>query len=519
MSTQQTRMIAETAGARWLRYAGYGIACLALAFLLLYRLETFAVLRHDEGSFLHVAKNYALDGVYADSSSEGYRFAGPVISTGPTVILPIALLFRLVEVSVPLARLVIVVYGVLMLVALYGLAAQLGDRRLALVTLILAVTSTGLDFTYYSRHVLGEIPGLFFLFAGLWLWLRPGSRGLAALVGVGILMGLAAITKNQYAVFVLPGLLLAWILDLVWYRRRGWRYFVVPGLIAGALFFAWTYYVFFLLGTDVRNPADDMEVLRAAGSSGFVVLNPKIITENAYLLTGDKTYSGLFIPALLYGLFLSLRRDDAGQRWGTLTLFLALSAGLFIISVGWTRYAVPPIAFSALLVASLLHRLTDGYRPDWKGLQAALLGQQDLSLALVVQLVVLGLLVGMVVLPLGRAFFNVTAGGDLSPYQVAQYLAANAPPEALIETWETELAVLTDHRYHYPPYLAEQAVNTAHDASASPQDAYDFRDHVDPDYLILGPYSKWSGVYTADALYGYELVQSYGDYDIYRRRR
>src|SRR5215203_5803510 len=78
------------------------------AFLLVYKLDQYPRPWYDEGSHLHVAKNFALNGVYADYSSEGNRPFGPAVGVGPTVLLPIALLFKLGGVSIPLARVVIV---------------------------------------------------------------------------------------------------------------------------------------------------------------------------------------------------------------------------------------------------------------------------------------------------------------------------------------------------------------------------------------------------------------------------
>src|SRR5262245_37746163 len=49
----------------------------------------------DEGSHLHVPKTLIQHGVYADISSEGYRYYGTTIGVGPTVMLPIALVFKL----------------------------------------------------------------------------------------------------------------------------------------------------------------------------------------------------------------------------------------------------------------------------------------------------------------------------------------------------------------------------------------------------------------------------------------
>src|SRR5215510_15001326 len=50
----------------------------------------------DEGSHLHVPKTLIQHGVYADISSEGYRYYGPTVGIGPTIMLPIALVFKLV---------------------------------------------------------------------------------------------------------------------------------------------------------------------------------------------------------------------------------------------------------------------------------------------------------------------------------------------------------------------------------------------------------------------------------------
>lgn len=70
----------------------------------------------DEGSHLHVPETLIRHGVYADISSEGFRYFGPTIGVGPTVMIPIALVFRLVGIDLLAARLVIVVY---LLVALW----------------------------------------------------------------------------------------------------------------------------------------------------------------------------------------------------------------------------------------------------------------------------------------------------------------------------------------------------------------------------------------------------------------
>ncbi|MEP6989074.1 MAG: glycosyl transferase, partial [Chloroflexota bacterium] len=171
-----------------------GLVVLVSLFLLLYHLSDFPRPWYDEGSHLHVAKNFALNGVYADSSSEGYRPFGPAIGVGPTVMLPVAALFRAFGVSIPLARLVIVVYSILTLLTLYVMMMRFVSWPYGLLAVILLLTVPAIGYLYYSRTVVGEIPGTFFFLLGLALWLHPRGRTIAGLVGVGVLIGLSTIT-------------------------------------------------------------------------------------------------------------------------------------------------------------------------------------------------------------------------------------------------------------------------------------------------------------------------------------
>src|SRR5437763_16215386 len=59
-------------------------------FLAFYNLPNYPLTWFDEGSHLHVPKTLILRGVYADYSSDGFRYYGPTVGVGPTVMLPIA---------------------------------------------------------------------------------------------------------------------------------------------------------------------------------------------------------------------------------------------------------------------------------------------------------------------------------------------------------------------------------------------------------------------------------------------
>src|SRR6266498_3702129 len=119
----------------------------------------------DEGSHLHVPKTLIQHGVYADISSEGYRYYGPTIGVG------------LLQ-----GRIVIVAYLLTALAAGYTLARRLHGQLVGLlaVTLLLASRTFGYQGAIeYGRQVLGEIPGVAFLMLGMLAWLaalRPDER-------------------------------------------------------------------------------------------------------------------------------------------------------------------------------------------------------------------------------------------------------------------------------------------------------------------------------------------------------
>ena len=87
----------------------------------------------------------------------------------------------------------------------------------------------------------------------------------------------------------------------------------------------------------------------------------------------------------------------------------------------------------------------------------------------------------------------------------------------VIETWEPELGFLTDHNYHFPPHaLLDTAVRYVWLGGEPPASQYDLS-AVSPPYLIVGPFAKYTGLYTDQLSPDYQLVQSFGDYDVYAR--
>ncbi len=499
------------------RFFFTGLVVIVTLFLLLYRLSDYPIPWYDEGSHLHVAKNYALHGVYADSSSEGYRPFGPAVGVGPTVILPIAAIFRFVAVSIPLARLLIVLYSILTLLLVYAITLRMTNWPYALMAVVLLLITTSIRYLYYSRTVVGEVPGMFFFLLGLFLWLHPRGRSVPALILVGVLIGLATITKNQYAFFMLPALLICWIADLVWYKQRGWRYFVIPGVISGLMFVAWLYIVIIKLGQG-GNFAENLATLRTAGMGALIVIDRESIPRVAELLTSSTLYGALFIPAFLYAILTSLRRDEQGQDRGIIAIFLIVATALFVVSLGWDRYAFGPVIFAVFFVVLLIRDLVAMVSFDrstfWQSVN-----ERKVSVSAIIGVLLVGWFVIAVIVPFYNRFRDVRNSDNSAAYEVADWVKANVPKTALIETWEQEIGVLTDNNIHYPPQLVlAYAVAQQWQHGEPVSHLYDFRDYGNPDYLILGPFSQYTLLYPENRLKDYEIVETVGPYLVYRRR-
>ena len=217
------------------------VALIILAPLLaFYNLGTNPRPWHDEGSYLSLAKTLVQDGVYAVRSSEGYQTFGAVQSVGPTVLLPIALSFKLWGVGLLQGRMVAAIFLLLTLGIFYAAGHALFGRRPALFAVILLLASPAVGFLLYGRPAFGEIPALGFLLAGWFVWARGvrGSRPWHYPLA-GLLIGAAMVTKSQYTIVGFAALALLALVDLVYYRQRVFKSLIVVGAIAFLCVAAW----------------------------------------------------------------------------------------------------------------------------------------------------------------------------------------------------------------------------------------------------------------------------------------
>ncbi|MEZ4867703.1 MAG: glycosyltransferase family 39 protein [Caldilineaceae bacterium] len=506
-------------GIDW-KLIGIAVSVAAIVFIALYNLAAYPTTWFDEGSHLHVPKTLVRFGVYADYSSDGFRYFGPTVGVGPTVMLPIAGMFRLFGIDLWQARLVVAIYLLATIGLLYLLARQLGGRRLALVAVVLLISSRGVALVEYGRQVLGEVPGLFFVVAAFVLWFsawETASRLRLSLVGV--LFGLAMVTKNQYLLILAPALLLSWIENIVYYRSAPQRVFLIPGIVAAGCYAAWQIYMIMYLGP--ATASENFAMLRSATAGAALVFSPDLMRRSMEELLSIKVYLGALIPILIYGFFVSIPRHRAGQQWGILFTIIAVNFLWYVLaSISWLRYAFLGLVLTGLFTARFFSDITDNFTLDRDALWAAIRRGRTFALAETVQWMAMVWLVLMIAAPLTKTVQQIVRPDFNAPLAMATYLNDHVSHDAIIETWEPELGFLTDHNYHFPPPgLLNQAVGYVWLGASSPRNDYDYVETQQPAYVLVGAFSGWVDLYSPVMLAEhYDLVVEIGEYRLYVRK-
>lgn len=456
----------------------------------------------DEGSHLHVPKTLVQHGVYADKSSEGFRYFGPTIGVGPTVMLPVAAAFQLGGVGLLQARLVIVGYLAVALVALYLLSRRLYGWPVAALAVALAMASRTLRYDgmlEYGRQVLGEVPGVAFLLLGLLAYsaalLNPAARRRNSLLA-GLAFGLALVTKNQFVLIIPPTLALLALLDWCYYRAGGWWVRLAPPAIAVACFGLWTVAMLTFFGPD--GFAANLAKTRQAAGGAIFVFDPEATRRAVGYLV--QAYGGLLIPGLAYSFWRARERSAHAMAAFAPALMAALWIAWYVTSLGWPRYAFPAVILGAgsvaVLAADLYRWLVARRRPALAWLGAAYLGLAILA-------------------PLALSARVVLSPRDAAQ-QMAAYLDRTVPRDVIIETWEPEIGVLTDHTFHYvPTELLDPAVRRQW--LGGPPVRYDGL-AARPPYVLLGAFAGYTGIYPAEVLEReYTLVFAAEPYALLRR--
>lgn len=485
-----------------------GMVWTVVIFCSFYNLSYCPTLWWDEAIFSETAANLVQKGRYAFTiqSPETLNDFDYRISSGPVLIMPVALAYRLFGVSVWSGRLVAGGFLLLTFVLLYLSARLLIPRGPALLAVMLGLFTT--DILYWGRSVLGDVPALACFLGGVFCLIK-GLQGKRAVffLAAGCCLGLAVAAKEFYGFTLLPALA-----GILW-QLRGSRpdLFKKCGLfLVGAALplAAYLTYKAFVLGG----------LLPALYH--FYYQKKLLCHEFFTPLTIGRIYpeSGAFLLThpLMIGGFLGLWLYQRRQGWCLPSVYwlvnLLLWSIFYVVAVYWHRFALPALLLASpwtgyLLVAiydALSHAAQLRHHPSW------------------------GKVVGVLLLvftmfPLTGMFSlqPIICRSTDSPYKLVDYLRHHIPSYFLIETPEYELPFLDDeHRFHLMPecYFVESTKDKI--VLDNCQRDYDFT-QIRADLLILGSFGKsvFKQNYPPDrVLQYYRKIATVDYYDIYLRR-
>ncbi len=425
-----------------------------------------------------VPKTLVRLGVYADYDSTGFRYFGPTLGVGPTVLLPIAGVFELAGVGLLQARAVMAIYLVLTVVAFHSLARRLTCDGAALLAAVLLVLAPAVGTLEFGRQVLGEVPALCFLCLGLNVLLSGvETPRLPRLLAAGTLLGLAAVTKYQLLGVVALGLGMAWMMSR-WRGAEPLRVFAVPGATALGVFATWQVCLFGYLGPS--SFAENVRFVRQAAGGAALAFSAERLSAAVRQLLEPGMLLGAMVPAIAYGTARALRPDDRALGWRlVMGIALATLSWFVVASIGWRRYAYPGVALACIAAAALL--------VEGLGLQARIEGCERPA---PLRWVAAAWMAAMVLLPLPVVIPRILAPGPQDARSMADMVSRQVASDATIAAWEPEMTFLTDHRYRVPPQsLLPVAVAHVWAAGPPPSSQYDFMAGGAPDFVLEGPFA------------------------------
>ncbi|MDP3999629.1 MAG: glycosyltransferase family 39 protein [bacterium] len=127
-------------------------------------------------------------------------------STGYPVTVPLAIFFKIFGYGLVQARIYMLIWMAIALMAIFVVGRSLFGEKLSLLSVGLIVTFA--SFHDSGRTVVGEIPGFIFLLIGFYLWLNKNSYFWS-----GVLWGLAIVTKPSVFTWILPVMLVIFLLE------------------------------------------------------------------------------------------------------------------------------------------------------------------------------------------------------------------------------------------------------------------------------------------------------------------
>ncbi|MBT5262999.1 MAG: phospholipid carrier-dependent glycosyltransferase [Candidatus Magasanikbacteria bacterium] len=194
----------------------------------------------DEGIYIQIANNFAAQNKMAVQTAPGVFEPLTIISVGYPVFYTTAVFYKVLGVGFIQARYVAVFFLLLFIITFFFLNKSLYNKKIATLSTFLLIFFAPLYGN--GRNLLGDIPGLFFMTAGLlsfFYWEKENFQHKKHAILAGLNFGLAAATKPNFLVLG-GGILLTLFISKKKIKKKISQVslFIVSGLIP---FFWWFY--------------------------------------------------------------------------------------------------------------------------------------------------------------------------------------------------------------------------------------------------------------------------------------
>lgn len=514
--------ISFTHGLRW-------AAALLIIFLLVVRINTVSPLLFDAGWLAALARNWVEFGHYGQFLL-GEPVASTMLNTGFPAVIPVALSFRLFGVGIWQAKIAGILFTMGILVVFYGMTRALYNQKTAdaaLVIVLLLPMYEHLHPILMGRKPQGEVPALFFLLVGYWLLLKTWNSPWHTRLWPAVVLALALRSKPQTFPFLLAAFTLS-TLALYGLKCRPSAQkmlFCLLGILAfNQLFmvlwelFVQPYTLSAALSADPYDVLSNIEYL----FTYVIALNLKVragALAQVFLLVGAAAWPGL----VWMGRHFAQNRRKIDWRSGVdvvkLNLWIFCAswfAWYFCLSIAWPRYLFPAAVMGSVFTAGLWQEITGDF--DLRGAinrsVSELKSRQFTGKNICFNLVLVFFCIQT--LTTARTLFQTYTSGNQALVEVTDFINTQTPPDALIETSESELFFLLQRPYHYPP---DRAMHFA--ARVFLEREMDFiydLTPIDPDYIVVGWAQSMGHLYDEILATGqFDRVYENERYEVYQK--
>lgn len=487
--------------------------------MLLWQLDRTPPLWWDEGWTLSVARTWIERGFYGRLLNG--QFAPPGLEAAFVSTAPVALSMRLLGVGAWQGRLPDVVLTVATIGLTWYLASQLYSRAIANGTIfVLALSSNhpSVNTLLNGRQVLADIPVVFFLLLGcvalLWAWQRSATW----LIVVVLAWGIALDMKAQTLPFWLVSLFIPIVVSVL---ARRWHF---SGLMLISLAGSWLMSRLLIQAQAAILNGHTATPVVISGLYDVVAFVPTQAARTTAFIVVLTTGLPL-VFGLAYAAWRAAKERHQVQTgdplFMTRLILLLLSGSWFawyaLLSNGIPRYLASPNALAAIFVAAMLYAATMQYDiPGTVRRATDILKLQHVGWSNLCALVVAIMVPAMVASTVAVYFLLFRADDDVVA-STAAYLNTLTASDALIETYDSELFLYLDRRYHYPPDPVHvELIRHATDPIENPIDYNPLT--AEPNYLVVGPFSAFWRAYEDVIQQGaFRRLTEIGGYQIYER--